>query len=345
MVQLRRVAIAGFVGLALMVTAGAPLHASSAPPRRVRSRQPPKAHRVPKKEPEPPPLECGDYMAFQVLLDRQSFSPGQIDGKPGVNFMHALAALQAARNVPITGQPDCATWHALGGDSAPPFVVPYTLTEDDLKGPFVTSLPKSLPEQAKLPALGYTSAVERLGERFHSAPALLQQLNPNVHFTADTEIMVPAVSPFDFDTAKPSPDPAAAGLTVTVTRDESALRVTRSDGSFVFFAPVTTGSEHDPLPVGDWKVTGVEWHPVFHYNPNLFWDAKATDTSATLKPGPNNPVGTVWIDVNIPHYGIHGTPEPGNIGHTESHGCVRMTNWDAARLAGLVQAGTVVLFR
>jgi lipoprotein-anchoring transpeptidase ErfK/SrfK len=345
MVQLRRLAPALMAAFAIVVTGAASLQASSAPPRHARPRPPAKAHPVQKKEPQPPRLECGDYVAFQVLLDRQGFSPGQIDGKPGANFMHALAALQGARHIPVTGEPDCATWHAMGGETAAPPIVAYTLTDADLEGPFVTTLPTSLPEQAKLPALGYTSALERLGERFHSAPALLQRLNPDVRFAANTEIMVPAVDPFDFNMAKPMPDPAAAELTVTVTRDESALRVTRADGSLVFFAPVTTGSEHDPLPVGDWKVTGVEWHPVFHYNPNLFWDAKATDTSATLKPGPNNPVGTVWIDVNIPHYGIHGTPEPGNIGHTESHGCVRMTNWDAARLAGLVQAGTVVLFR
>jgi lipoprotein-anchoring transpeptidase ErfK/SrfK len=108
---------------------------------------------------------------------------------------------------------------------------------------------------------------------------------------------------------------------------------------------VTTGSEHDPLPPGDWKVTGVNWHPAFHYNPDLFWDAKPGDTRATIKPGPNNPVGIVWIDVNIPHYGLHGTPEPANIGHTESHGCVRLTNWDAAKLVALVKPETPVLFR
>ena len=113
----------------------------------------------------------------------------------------------------------------------------------------------------------------------------------------------------------------------------------------MFFAPVTTGSEHDPLPPGDWKVTGVDWHPVFHYNPDLFWDAKSTDEKATIKAGPNNPVGVVWIALNLEHYGLHGTPEPGNIGHTESHGCVRLTNWDAARVAALVKPGTPVMFK
>jgi lipoprotein-anchoring transpeptidase ErfK/SrfK len=113
----------------------------------------------------------------------------------------------------------------------------------------------------------------------------------------------------------------------------------------VFFAPVTTGSEHDPLPPGDFKVTGVSWNPVFHYNPDLFWDAKASDTKATIKAGPNNPVGVVWIALSLEHYGMHGTPEPANVGHTESHGCVRLTNWDAARVAALVKPGTPVHFQ
>jgi lipoprotein-anchoring transpeptidase ErfK/SrfK len=293
----------------------------------------------------PPALPCGDYLAFQVLLDIQGFSPGQLDGKPGANFSHALAALQGARKLEATGEADCETWHALGGDTAGPAIVDYTITENDVKGPFAKAIPPSLPAQADLPALGYLSAIEKLGEKFHVSPAVLQRLNRGVSFAANARIKVPAVQPFDFDMPKPAPDPAAADFTVTVTRDESAVRVTRSDGTLVFFAPVTTGSEHDPLPPGDWKVTAINWHPAFHYNPDLFWDAKPGDTRATIKPGPNNPVGIVWIDVNIPHYGLHGTPEPGNIGHTESHGCVRLTNWDAAKLVSLVKPQTPVLFR
>jgi len=223
--------------------------------------------------------------------------------------------------------------------------VNYTVSEDDVKGPFVKTIPRLLPDQASLPALGYTSTLEKLAEKFHTSPAMLRQLNPGVGFAANNMIQVPAVRPFDVDAPKPALDPAAADATVKVTRDESAVRVTRADGTLLFFAPVTTGSEHDPLPPGDWKVMSVNWHPTFHYNPDLFWDAKATDTRATIKPGPNNPVGIVWIDVNIEHYGMHGTPEPANVGHTESHGCVRLTNWDAARLAALVKPGTPVQFR
>jgi lipoprotein-anchoring transpeptidase ErfK/SrfK len=157
-------------------------------------------------------------------------------------------------------------------------------------------------------------------------------------------LKVPAVRPFD-PVAKPAPLPDAAQITVTVSREESALRATRPDGTLALYAPVTTGSEYDPLPTGIWKVTGVSWLPVFHYNPDLFWDAKPTASRAKLPPGPNNPVGVVWIDVNIEHYGIHGTPEPSHVGRTESHGCVRLTNWDAARLASLVGPGSPVIFR
>ncbi len=297
-----------------------------------------------KKSPEPPLPPCGDYVSFQVLLDRQGFSPGEIDGKPGANLSHALAALQNARHAPASGQPDCDTWHALGGDHAEPSISTYTITDDDLKGPFTSEIPRELAKQASLEALGYRSPLEMIAERFHSSPALLKQLNEGAAFSAGQPIKVPAVASFLAD-AKPATDPLAGEATIQVTKAESAVRATRADGTVVFFAPVTTGSEHDPLPIGDWKVTAVEWRPVFHYNPDLFWDAKPQDSRADIKPGPNNPVGVVWISLSKEHYGLHGTPEPGNIGHTESHGCVRLTNWDAAHLAAIVKPGTPVLFR
>jgi len=317
------------------------IFAAAAPPQH--PVRPPRKKPAVKKPPEPPPLPCGDYVAFQVLLDRQGFSSGEIDGRPGTNFSRALAALQNARRIPASGQPDCDTWHALGGDHAEPPVTAYTITDDDVKGPFTAEIPRELVKQASLEALAYRSPLEMIAERFHASPALVKQLNEGVSIAAGQQIRVPAVTPF-FD-VKPSADPLADEATIQVTRSESALRATRADGSLVFFAPVTTGSEHDPLPIGDWKVTGLQWHPVFHYNPDLFWDAKPRDSRADIKPGPNNPVGVVWISLTKEHYGLHGTPEPGNIGHTESHGCVRLTNWDAARLAAIVKAGTPVLFR
>jgi lipoprotein-anchoring transpeptidase ErfK/SrfK len=299
----------------------------------------------PRKRPPPKPatLRCGDLVGFQVLLDRQGFSPGQIDGRRGANLTHALAALQSARGLPSSGRPDCATWRALGVEGAEPAITTYTVTSDDLKGPF-EKIPKGPEEQATLAALGYESVLEELSERFHASPALLQKLNPGA-IVEGREVRVPAITtPFN-PNIKPTSDPAAADVTIVVSRADSALRATRADGTLLFYAPVTTGSVHDPLPSGDYKVLGVGWHPAFHYNPDLFWDAKDGDEKATLKPGPNNPVGIVWVALNLDHYGLHGTPEPGNVGHTESHGCVRLTNWDAARVAALVKPGTPVQFR
>src|SRR5262249_22022154 len=237
-------------------------------------------------------LACGDPYAFEVLLDQRSFSPGEIDGKLGTTASHALAAAQEALGISPTGTPDCDTWRALGGETSGATTVPYVIDDADVKGPFTKVIPRDLEKQASLPALAYRSALERLGERFHVAPALRQRTNPHVAFTKGTEIQVPAVAPFDVD-AKPPSEPLEPDVTVQVTRDDSALRVLRPDGTLVFFAPVTTGSEHDPLPIGDWKVTSVEWHPVFHYNPKLFWDAKRKQSRAEIKRGANNPVGIV----------------------------------------------------
>jgi lipoprotein-anchoring transpeptidase ErfK/SrfK len=287
---------------------------------------------------------CKDVLAFQVLLDRRGFSSGEIDGRIGNNTRRALAAFQQANNLPSTGTPDCATFEALGGGTGQPVTTTYQIAETDTKGPFAERIPADIVEQASLPALAYRTPLERIAERFHTSPALITRLNPGAMLTAGTSVKVPAVTPFDPET-KPAADPAATGMKIEVLKSDSSLRVLNPDGSIAFFAPVTMGSTHDPLPLGEWKVTAVSWMPAFNYNPELFWDADPKHAKATIKPGPNNPVGVVWIDISKEHYGLHGTPEPSKVGHTASHGCVRLTNWDAARVAGMARVGMAVSFK
>lgn len=289
----------------------------------------------------------------QVMLDRAGFSPGVIDGRIGTSTRRALEAYQR---------------QAGGVSEQPPEpLTRYRITPDDLAGPFVESIPKDLVEQSKLPHLAYTSVQEAIAERFHTTPALLKLLNPAATFADGEEILVPNVEPL----VVPEPQPAqqaergergrqqaarggtqgTTGTTgegeavVTVSKSASALTVTDSTGRILMYAPVTTGSEFDPLPIGEWKVTGVSIRPPFNYNPDLFWDADPAHSKAKIPPGPNNPVGLVWIDLSKEHYGIHGTPEPTAIGRSESHGCVRLTNWDAIKLAGMVRPGTRVIFK
>ncbi len=289
-----------------------------------------------------------EVLATQVALDRSGFSPGEIDGRAGRNLQRALTAFQASHQLPATGEMNDPTWKQLvaaGGDVPP--LVEYTIADGDVAGPFTPDIPQKLPDQAALDALNYRTPLEALGERFHSSPALLQQLNPGAMFQrAGERLMVPNVSPSSASPGgSPAPVSPASDVKIVVTKSTSALTIEDPSGRVLFHAPVTSGSTHDPLPIGTWKVNGVQRNPKFHYNPELFWDATPGDRKATLQPGPNNPVGIVWIDLSKPHYGIHGTPEPSNIGHVESHGCVRLTNWDADRVAQWTKPGTQVVFR
>jgi lipoprotein-anchoring transpeptidase ErfK/SrfK len=293
----------------------------------------------------PQQRDCGSAVDYQVLLDRLGFSPGQIDDQFGRNTELAIRAFQQENNLPPTGTPSCDTWRALRSRDQSDTLVLYTVTADDLAGPFVAAIPNDMEEQAKLPALNYRSPAEELGERFHVSPKLLlTKINPGLSLQAGVTLRVPNV-PQDFPALAAAGDVTSSSFSVEVSRDSSALVLRDAGGRLVFFAPATVGSEHDPLPIGGWKVKGVAWHPVFHYNPDLFWDADPADAKVTVPAGPNNPVGIVWIALDLAHYGIHGTPDPNLVGHSYSHGCIRLTNWDAATVARAVRPGTEVHFR
>jgi lipoprotein-anchoring transpeptidase ErfK/SrfK len=267
----------------------------------------------------------------QVLLERAHFSPGEIDARAGSNLARALRGWQQRNALEPTGELDAATWDALVAADPAPALEQYTITAEDVAGPFV-EIPEAMMDKAALPALGYESALEALGEKFHAAPALLQQLNPGADFAAGATIMAPAVA----TTALPK------ATRVVVDKSDSTLALIGEGDVVLAQYPATTGSEHDPLPIGEWKIKGVAQDPVFHYNPDLFWDAEATDEKAAIKPGPNNPVGVAWVDLDIPHYGIHGTPEPATLAKTASHGCIRLSNWSVAEVAQAVAPGTPV---
>ena len=329
-----------------------------------------------------PDAEARPIMQAQVVLDRLGFTPGVVDGKEGLSTRNAVSGFQEANDLPVTGELNDVTRQALAKWSAIPATRVVTIPEEFAAGPF-QKLPAKEADQAKLPALGYESLDEKLAERFHTTIDTLAMLNPGgkpattgqaapppqtlapppvqasrpTLFRAGQQIRVPNVGGDAVDAAKVenagwratllmlgvgSEQPQAAR--VVVSKSKGTLKAYDAADKLIAVYTATMGSQRDPLPLGKWKILGKSYNPKFHYNPDLFWDASSKDEKALLPPGPNGPVGVVWIDISKPHYGIHGTPRPETIGRAESHGCVRLTNWDAARLAQMVSAKTELLF-
>jgi hypothetical protein len=294
-----------------------------------------------------------DGTAFhaQVLLDAAGFSPGVIDGKKGSSLDQAVKGFQEARGLKISGKLDQGTRQALLQDKRPSTRM-IRLTAEEVAGPFTYPFPTKPEAQAKLKCMCYRNMLEKVAERYHTTPATIVALNgPDKPIGAGAVLRLPNVLPTSRDYGRVDGKQAQLmnmlnvdarqpqGSSIVVDKSDGTLKVRDAGGKLVAQFRVTTGSSHDPLPLGNWKITTFAFLPPFNYQPDLFWDVADSKAEHRLPPGPNGPVGVAWLDLTKEHYGIHGTSEPQTIGHTESHGCLRLTNWDVMRLSRMMKPG------
>lgn len=318
-----------------------------------------------------------DVLYVQVLLDRSPFSPGILDGHWGKNTEKAVFWLQTREGLDPTGVVDSTTFARLRGLAGFParYVRTVALGPADVGGPFAR-VPADWYAQAKLRCTCYRSPGEQVAERWHASPELLARLNPEValdSLAVGDSLVVPAVEPTDLTRAglpaSAPPDTAAGADTTAGPADTTAgadstaapaadaiarvvisvrgfyLHALDADGRILYHFPTTLGSEYTPSPTGEFSVVSVTFDPWFHYQPDLLEGRETGQPDARIPPGPNSPVGIVWVALSADHYGIHGTSDPQTIGYVTSHGCVRLTNWDARFLAARLRPGTPVEFR
>ena len=332
---------AGFWFGLILVLATPALHAAGLTPAAINSAEPSGKKSLSRNE----PTAVG--VRLQVLLDRAHFSPGEIDGKFGENAKKALRAYAEAQQLPGSDTLSGEVWKKLASDNAP-VLKNYTITDKDVAGPFLQKLPAKMEDMKGIPKLGYTSAREGLGEKFHMSEALLAALNPGQHFDrAGAAIVV--VDTGDPKTGDPKTgDPKAANSVkadrVEVDKTRQTVKLFDRSNALIGFFPATVGSEEKPSPSGTLKVTEISRNPTYGYDPDYHFKGVHSKQRFEIAPGPNNPVGTVWINLSAEGYGIHGTPSPAKVSKAESHGCVRLTNWDAERVASEVSKGTPVAF-
>lgn len=274
---------------------------------------------------------------LQVLLDRAHFSPGEIDGKFGENARKALRAYAEAQQLPSSDEVTDDIWKALqGGDR--PLTTTYTITDKDVAGPFLHKLPARMEDMKDIPKLSYTSPREALAEKFHMSEQLLAALNPGRHFDHAGETIT-VVDTSDGGNAAP-----VKADRVEIDKTQQTVKLFDKSNALIGFYPATVGSEEKPSPSGTLKVTEIDPNPTYRYNPAYHFKGVHSRKPFKIRPGPNNPVGTMWINLSGDGYGIHGTSSPQNISKGQSHGCVRLTNWDAERVAASVAKGTPVAF-
>jgi len=279
-------------------------------------------------------MSSAEVTALQVFLDREGFSPGVIDGKKGSNVTKAIEAWQNATGETLdpNNADDILERLRLSGGMA---FTTYEITAADAAGPYVASIPDDYAHKAALPHLSFTSTEEMLGEKFHMDVAYLKEINPGVDFTIPGTL----VKVVDIGEKK-------TGKVAKILADKGRKQVLAYDanGTLIAAYPASIGSSDTPSPSGTVTVQRIALNPGYTYNPKINFKQGNNDKVLTLQPGPNGPVGTVWIALSKPTYGIHGTPEPSKIGKTQSHGCIRLTNWDATELAKMTSAGVTVEF-
>jgi lipoprotein-anchoring transpeptidase ErfK/SrfK len=273
---------------------------------------------------------------IQVLLDRAHFSPGVVDGYDGENVRKAVSAYQEANGLQVNGLADDALLTLLEQTDSSPALVSYVLTDEDAAGPFV-DVPNDLEAMSQLERVGYESALEAVAEKFHMDEDLLRTLNPGVDFTqAGTEIVV-ANAGGELETQVAS---------VEVDVAEGAVRAFDASNKLVAYYPASIGSSDAPAPIGEHTVRSVAFDPTYRYDPaRLPTFGRRNHGAVNIAAGPNNPVGAVWIALSEDTYGIHGAPNPSQVSKTQSHGCIRLTNWDAVELGRALRPGASVAIR
>lgn len=275
-----------------------------------------------------------EIAALQVFLDREGISPGVIDGHLGDNVNKAIAAWQEMTGETLDPNNSEDIMQRLAYSGGLP-IIDYTITAADAAGPYVASIPSDYGEKAQMPAMSYTSTLEKLAEQFHMSEGYLKALNPNADFS------IPGTTLKVINPAQPK-----TGSVSRIVADKSKKQIFAygEDGGLVAAYPATIGSTDTPSPTGMHSVQRVALNPGYTYNPKINFKQGNNDQILQIPPGPNGPVGTVWIALSKPSYGIHGSPDPSKIGKTNSHGCVRLTNWDATELAKMVKPGVTVEF-
>jgi lipoprotein-anchoring transpeptidase ErfK/SrfK len=272
----------------------------------------------------------------QVELHRRGFSGGPVDGVAGPQTAAALRAFQRANGLNETGRLDAGTGEVL--QLTAPALTWHTFTAAELGE--LRPLPETWLEKSRQPHLGYATAIEQAAERYRAGTRFLRRLNTEVDWDAvlpGTAIVVPAV-----ERALVS----GSAARIDIRLDARELEVVDGEGRVIAFFPVSIARRVEKRPIGELQVTVVIAEPNYTFDPAVFpesAEARQLGRKLILPPGPNNPVGRAWIGLDLPGYGIHGTPDPERVGRTESHGCFRLANWDALTLLRLVRVGTPVV--